>query len=1007
MKNNTIEDLTISMDLGLQLKNSDVINTPKRKRNISKGEILNIGGNKTKELEKLSLERNNVDNGKYKGGYINLLVDEDCDSLNNSSELSVERIPKRSKSPNIENRKKDREEILIEEEYKKLTSETNLPKTNLNTNMKDIFPSGSKYANKNRYNNVFPTESTRVKLKTNKKKNVKTDDYINANYINSYNNPQQEKKPKFISCQAPLPNTFNDFYRMLWQEKSSVVICLTKMVEKGKKKAERYFPEMGEIPMKFADFEISFISYSCDPSFSVYSLNVQKLKNKKSRKISLILFFDWPDFGVPTSSLSILKLESAYRYYSEITKSLNGENINGPPIVHCSAGLGRTGCFVAICFSLEYLRNNINGKINVYQTVKHIRAQRYGSIQTKSQYSFIYSVVKDYVNFSRNKSIMSSLDISKNPPISYPIVFSLPSNNSPQTNRPQNNVNMLRPDHNSSSLNNISSFTPTSHPSRTHSSQPVFLHQTTSNNNKNVVKNNINFKSNPSNSSSNFNISNPNNSSDINNISNSNNNNPINSFIHPNNNVNKPNVNPNVNNNNVNHNIYNPVSNFNKSVDVNNNRENRNIDSLENISFSFEDNSSQDSPSLQKNIPFSSLSLSNPSNNYSNNLNNHNNLNKNNTNPNNNNNIRNNVNINTNVNIPQINNNSNENSVNNNPIYFTVGNNNVATTPSLRKPHQGHQKTRSLSNISINNKPLVVSPHIKSLTKITPQSNNIFNPTPTFNSDPSHSNTFSFNQNIQNNSKLISPLNNVPQFNNAPSLNNVPSFNVTHSFSQNNIPEVNQTNNKGISFHSPTLSPLFVHPPSSLQDPIIPLQTNRKEDPPPPSLHNISLLNSTPPQIMKTVERKSVGTNLKNTLLNKNHLVNISKTNFNTRSVPNMLVSPQPLNPSNDLPFLGESNNSNNSNLNNEGVNSNLNLNNNNNLNKMIFNLNGIKSPTTNFIFEEQSNPFEDDNKFELNYLLNQDSEDLLEDEDFFYGQNNSNFDDNCYISKGKEEVLK
>ena len=281
MKKIIEEELTHSMDV-LQFKTNNV-KTPTRKRNINSIDIVFTG--------KTGLDEMEVIKGNEENKNTESLIDDRSERTNKN--LSIERITKRSKSPT--NRGKLKDLKSIEEEFKLMSSENNLTKSKSLSNLNELFPTGAKYSNKNRYNNVFPTESTRVKLKVNKKKDFFCDDYINANFINDFES--ENKKPKFISSQAPLSNTFNDFYKMIWQENSTVIVCLTNMEEKGKKKAEKYFPELGENSISLYDFEISFVSQSKQPSFTIYFLDLLKTKNRKTRRISLIHYFEWPDMG--------------------------------------------------------------------------------------------------------------------------------------------------------------------------------------------------------------------------------------------------------------------------------------------------------------------------------------------------------------------------------------------------------------------------------------------------------------------------------------------------------------------------------------------------------------------------------------------------------------------------------------------------------------------------------------------------------------------------------------
>eukprot|EP01091_Cochliopodium_minus_P020134 TRINITY_DN869_c3_g1_i1.p1 TRINITY_DN869_c3_g1~~TRINITY_DN869_c3_g1_i1.p1 ORF type:complete len:520 (-),score=120.59 TRINITY_DN869_c3_g1_i1:521-2080(-) len=212
------------------------------------------------------------------------------------------------------------------------------------------------------------------------------DEYINANFI------QVSKcDEKYISCQAPLPSTMLDFWRMVWQQNTSVIVCLTDFYEGGKLKAHRYWPDEDEEEINWKYYSVSLKKKIEMNGYEISILTLKKMKQE--RQIYHFFYTEWPDFGVPdttTTLLDLIQTSNLYRVRGAISK------INGPAIVHCSAGLGRTGTFVALAFSLNYL---LRGKYPiVHKIISSMRDQRHGMVQTEEQYFFVFEALNDYVN---------------------------------------------------------------------------------------------------------------------------------------------------------------------------------------------------------------------------------------------------------------------------------------------------------------------------------------------------------------------------------------------------------------------------------------------------------------------------------------------------------------------------------------------------------------------------------------------------------------------------------
>lgn len=230
----------------------------------------------------------------------------------------------------------------IEEEYRNLIRETY-------TKCKyDKFCSALHQLNKskNRYNDVLPKEDTRVKLSIDP--DNPGSDYINANFV--YDDITNSNK-KYICSQAPLPSTFNDFWKMIWEQNVTSIVTLIKLKENGKVKGERYWPNKLGVPSPYGKFQVELIKTITTED--EITINVFHMKHGDSiRKVVQFYFQGWPDFGVPLTTEPVRKL-------SHLLKEYHKDRTCNTILVHCSAGIGRTGTFLAIDLSLSMLNKDI------------------------------------------------------------------------------------------------------------------------------------------------------------------------------------------------------------------------------------------------------------------------------------------------------------------------------------------------------------------------------------------------------------------------------------------------------------------------------------------------------------------------------------------------------------------------------------------------------------------------------------------------------------------------
>ncbi|XP_051660561.1 receptor-type tyrosine-protein phosphatase kappa-like [Manacus candei] len=225
---------------------------------------------------------------------------------------------------------------------------------------------------KNRYKSIIPYDHCRVVLQPSGTGN----DYINASYVDSYGSPHF-----FIAAQGPLAETVVDFWQMVWQEKTSVVVMLTGLVEQNKIKCEKYWPEQEEV---YGDFTVTLNNTRATTGLVTRTFSLQKAGCALPRVVEQFHYLLWPDHGVPRNTSQLLCLVAV------VNKRVL-EAPAGPVLVHCSAGIGRTGTFIALDFLLKM--GKAEGKVDVFRCVQQLREQRVSMVQTKEQYTFLYEAL--------------------------------------------------------------------------------------------------------------------------------------------------------------------------------------------------------------------------------------------------------------------------------------------------------------------------------------------------------------------------------------------------------------------------------------------------------------------------------------------------------------------------------------------------------------------------------------------------------------------------------------
>ncbi|XP_033008289.1 receptor-type tyrosine-protein phosphatase F isoform X21 [Lacerta agilis] len=233
---------------------------------------------------------------------------------------------------------------------------------------------------KNRLVNIMPYELTRVCLQP--IRGVEGSDYINASFVDGY---RQQKA--YIATQGPLAETTEDFWRMLWEHNSTIVVMLTKLREMGREKCHQYWP--AERSARYQYFVVDPMAEYNMPQYILREFKVTDARDGQSRTIRQFQFTDWPEQGVPKTG------EGFIDFIGQVHKTKEQFGQDGPITVHCSAGVGRTGVFITLSIVLERMR--YEGVVDMFQTVKTLRTQRPAMVQTEDQYQLCYRAALEYL----------------------------------------------------------------------------------------------------------------------------------------------------------------------------------------------------------------------------------------------------------------------------------------------------------------------------------------------------------------------------------------------------------------------------------------------------------------------------------------------------------------------------------------------------------------------------------------------------------------------------------
>uniref|UniRef100_A0A8D3AI61 Tyrosine-protein phosphatase non-receptor type 9 n=1 Tax=Scophthalmus maximus TaxID=52904 RepID=A0A8D3AI61_SCOMX len=247
---------------------------------------------------------------------------------------------------------------------------------------------------KNRYSDVLCLDQSRVRLCELSDDEDETSDYINASFMDGY-----KRSNAYIATQGPLPKTFGDFWRMVWEQMVLLIVMTTRVVERGRVKCGQYWPLEEGRTEQHGYFLVRNTYIQVFQDFKLSLLELYNTQSGERREVCHYLYVSWPDFGVPKSASAMLDFREQVLQRRDAAVQSLGSSWTGPPggppvIVHCSAGIGRTGTFCTLDICLSRLEDI--GTVDVRQTVRRMRTQRAFSIQTWDQYYFCYTAVIEY-----------------------------------------------------------------------------------------------------------------------------------------------------------------------------------------------------------------------------------------------------------------------------------------------------------------------------------------------------------------------------------------------------------------------------------------------------------------------------------------------------------------------------------------------------------------------------------------------------------------------------------
>ena len=244
-----------------------------------------------------------------------------------------------------------------------------------------------------RYKDIYPYKHNVVTINNEHK-------MVNASWMNILNDKS------FIASQAPNDNTLDDFWQMCFQYNVNHILMLCKEFEDNKKKCSNYW----DVNVKFKNFVVNNCEKTREDNVIVAKkITVTKLEDKKQRTFEHLQFKEWPDHSTPNIHNYVMIFENLFKFVDDAREN----NKKNPILVHCSAGIGRTGVFLtlyALCNEIQKQIRSDDGSdliiFNVFNFVRKLKEMRMYSVENINQYNFIYKFLEQYL---KEKNIPSQL----------------------------------------------------------------------------------------------------------------------------------------------------------------------------------------------------------------------------------------------------------------------------------------------------------------------------------------------------------------------------------------------------------------------------------------------------------------------------------------------------------------------------------------------------------------------------------------------------------------------
>ncbi|TWW58153.1 Receptor-type tyrosine-protein phosphatase C [Takifugu flavidus] len=251
---------------------------------------------------------------------------------------------------------------------------------------------------KNRYVDILPYDYNRVQLTTGN--GSAGCDYINASFIDGF-----KESKKYIAAQGPKEETVSNFWRMIWEQQTSIIVMVSRCEEGNRVKCAQYWPSEDRDTEIFEEFIVKLTSEDHYPDYIIRHLSLTNKRDKGSeREVTHIQFMSWPDHGVPEEAQLLLKLRRRVNSFKNF--------FSGPIVVHCSAGVGRTGTYIGIDAMMESLE--AEGRVDIYGYVVMLRRQRCLMVQVEAQYILIHQALLEHTQFGETENTLQELHSTLN-----------------------------------------------------------------------------------------------------------------------------------------------------------------------------------------------------------------------------------------------------------------------------------------------------------------------------------------------------------------------------------------------------------------------------------------------------------------------------------------------------------------------------------------------------------------------------------------------------------------